>query len=187
MSILISSVTFNLRRSVARARRLGQYTLDEKIGEGGMGVGLPRRATRCCAGPRRSSCCRRRGPGEANLARFEREVQLTAQLTHPNTIAVYDYGRTPEGVFYYAMEYLDGIDLERPRPRRRAAAAGPRRSHPAAGLRGARARRTRIGLIHRDIKPANIVLSERGGMPDFVKVLDFGLVKEVSAAGRRVD
>ena len=97
-------VVFGLRREVQRVQRLGQYTLEEKIGEGGMGVGLPRAPRACCAGRRRSSCCRRSAPAR-DLARFEREVQLTAQLTHPNTVAIYDYGRTPDGVFYYAMEY----------------------------------------------------------------------------------
>ena len=103
---------FGLRTEVRRARRLGQYTIEAKIGEGGMGVvyrahhGMMRRPTAV-------KLLRPEKASEANLKRFEREVQLTARLTHPNTITIFDYGRTPEGVFYYAMELLDGASLER--------------------------------------------------------------------------
>ena len=117
-----------------------------------------------------------REPGA--LERFEREVQLTSQLSHPNTIAIYDYGRTPEGVFYYAMEYLEGIDLadlikiEGPLPPARVV-------HILRQVCGSLAEAHAQGLVHRDIKPSNIMLTIRGGEPDVVKVLDFGLVKRV--------
>src|SRR5262249_52972973 len=114
--------------------------------------------------------------------RFEREVQLTSELCHPNTIAVYDYGRTPEGTFYYAMEFLEGIDLEE-----LVNARGPlpeARIIPILRqICGSLAEAHCVGLSHRDIKPANIILTCRAGLPDFVKVLDFGLVKASHAEG----
>src|SRR5262249_2126445 len=110
--------------------------------------------------------------------RFEREVQATARLKHWNTVQVYDYGHAADGTFYYAMEYLPGLDLhelvERTGPLPPGRAVHLLRQICAA-LREAHA----VGLFHRDIKPSNIIVCERGGIPDVAKLLDFGLVQAI--------
>jgi serine/threonine-protein kinase len=175
--VAISRIIHNLRREIRQAMRLGQYTLDQKLGEGGMGMvyrashAMMRRPTAVKLLPLEKA-------GRASLARFEREVQQTARLTHPNTITIYDYGRTPDGVFYYAMELLDGASLEAvverdgPQPPGRVVRV---MEMVAGGLDEAH----KLGIIHRDIKPANIYLCRQGGEFDIAKVLDFGLVKVV--------
>ena len=180
---VFSSLTWRRRLDEAESKlkQLGQYTLAEKIGEGGMGVvyrahhALLRRET---AVKLLSSAV----ADPAAIARFEREVCLTCQLTHPNTIQVYDYGHTPDGIFYYAMEFLRGLNLHDliarfgPQPESRVV-------HILMQICDSLAEAHALGLVHRDIKPANIFLCARGGVPDCVKVLDFGLVRDYRAGG----
>jgi hypothetical protein len=178
---VIANVTWSRRLSEAelKLKQLGQYTLEEKIGEGGMGVVYRARH----ALMRRETAVKLLLPDRADpaaIARFEREVVLTCQLTHPNTIQVYDYGHTPDGIFYYAMEFLRGLNLHDLIARYGPLSEG-RVIHILAQVCDSLAEAHALGLIHRDIKPANVFLCHRGGVADCVKVLDFGLVKKYSA------
>ncbi|MBW1833147.1 MAG: protein kinase, partial [Deltaproteobacteria bacterium] len=177
LAALASRVIHRLRKEVSDVQKLGQYSLERKLGEGAMGVvyeakhGMLKRPTAI-------KLLRPEVADRDALDRFRREVQLTAKLTHPNTVTIYDYGRTPEGLFYYAMELLSGatltqvVDAGGPQPVERVvrilrdAALALNEAHD-------------IGLIHRDIKPSNIMLARQGGVPDVTKVLDFGLVKNL--------
>lgn len=174
-TLWVETLQKSLRNDALTLRRLGQYVLLQEIGRGANGMVYRARHALL----RRPVAIKLLSPDQTNedtAARFEHEVQMTSQLTHPNTVAIYDYGRTPEGLFYYAMEFLSGIDLDQlvrrfgPQPEARAI-------HILRQVCGSLAEAHRIGLIHRDIKPANILLTRRGGSCDVVKVLDFGLVK----------
>ncbi len=172
-----SRVIYGLRKSARDARKLGQYELTEKLGEGGMGVVFRARHAMLHR-PTAVKLVPLAKAGASSLARFEKEVRQTARLTHPNTVTIFDYGRTPDGVFYYAMELLDGATL-------RAIVEVDGAQSPARVARmfeqaaGALAEAHEAGLVHRDIKPANIMFARQGGELDVTKVLDFGLVKEV--------
>jgi tRNA A-37 threonylcarbamoyl transferase component Bud32 len=166
-----------MRRALQTVRQLGQYTLEKEIGSGGMGT-VYRARHALLRRPTAVKLLRPDQVDEIALARFEREVQLTSQLSHPNTVVIYDYGRTAEGIFYYAMEYLDGISLE-DLVRRFGPQPAGRVTSILAQVCGSLAEAHAAGLIHRDVKPANILLTDRGGQPDVVKVLDFGLIKQL--------
>src|SRR5450755_1209661 len=179
MAAVFSQTVHGLRKAVSDIRRLGQYTLEKKLGEGGMGVVY--RASHAML--RRPTAIKLLLPdraGKEALARFEREVQRTAMLTHPNTVTVFDYGRTTDGVFYYAMELLEGasldevVEVDGPQPEERVI-------HLLEQAAGSLAEAHDAGLIHRDVKPGNILVVDRGGISDLVKVVDFGLVKDVGA------
>lgn len=167
-----------LRNDVQEARKLGQYVLRKRLGEGGMGeVHLAEHQflRRSCA----VKLIRPEQAGdEETLARFEREVRAAARLTHPNTIQIYDYGRADDGTFYYAMEYLPGISLQQfvdqhgPLP-------GARAVRVLSQLCGALSEAHACGLVHRDIKPGNVMLCQRGGIHDVAKLLDYGLVAAI--------
>lgn len=166
-------------RALASAKSLGQYALGERIGSGGMGQvfraqhALLRRpaAVKVMRGTRALD--------PESQARFLKEVQLTSTLSHPNTIAIYDYGRSAEGLMYYAMELLDGVSLNT-----LVRSTGPvppaRVAHILSQICGSLSEAHGLGLLHRDLKPSNIMLVVKGGVPDVVKVLDFGLVSEIS-------
>lgn len=166
----------SLRTEVVRASELGRYRLGEKIGSGGVGevyLAEHQLLKRPCA----IKLIRPDKAGDpGTLARFEREVCTTANLSHPNTIEIYDYGTTEGGVFYYVMEFLPGMDLaalvERfgPLPPERVI-------HLLRQVCGALAEAHGVGFIHRDIKPGNIYCTTHGGMYDVAKLLDFGLVR----------
>jgi serine/threonine-protein kinase len=174
----LASAWSAMRLAKATGRRLGAYRLGKTIGEGGMAnVYLAQHDLL-----KRPTAVKLLKPARATdemIARFEREVQLASSLSHPNTVEIFDYGRTRDGLFYYAMEYLDGMTvaelLQRQSPLPVARAVHILRQVCAA-LAEAHAR----DIVHRDIKPENIMVCRYGGAYDFVKILDFGLVKHIS-------
>ncbi len=167
-----------LERAIEEEKKLGPYTLEEKLGSGGMGE-VYRAQHALLRRPTAVKLIRPERVAPETLQRFEREVRSTSRLTHPNTVTVYDYGRTPDGTLYYAMELLEGATL-----RQIVELTGPqepgRVAHVLAMVASALAEAHSIDLIHRDVKPSNIILTTQGGVPDVAKVVDFGLVKELS-------
>lgn len=176
-TVIVAKKDQETRRAVIKAKQLGQYALDEKLGEGGMGV-VYRGHHAMLRRPTAIKLLDIEKTTDEAVARFEREVQLTSQLNHPNTIAIYDYGRTPEGVFYYAMELLEGINLD-DLVKQYGALPENRVIYLLKQIAGSLSEAHSIGVVHRDVKPANIFLTHRGGVYDFIKLLDFGLVKAI--------
>ena len=172
-----SQVIHSIRREAFKARQFGQYRLMERLGAGGMGE-VYKAEHMLLKRPCAIKLIKAESEADAAaIARFEKEVQATAKLTHWNTVEIYDYGRTDDGTFYYVMELLPGLSLEElveqhgPLPPARVV-------HLMRQVCAALHEAHSAGIIHRDIKPANIFVAERGGVPDVAKLLDFGLVKE---------
>ena len=188
LALLPSLVLRRLGAAVQKAREMGSYELVERLDRGGMGE-VWRARHRMLARPAAIKLIRpdRLGLAHGHAAdnivlRFEREAQATAALHSPHTVELYDFGVTSDGTFYYVMEILDGLDLESlisrfgPVPAERAAHL---LLHACDSLDDAHY----VGLVHRDIKPANLYACRRGRRHDFLKVLDFGLVKSSWADG----
>lgn len=182
----ISGVMTRLGHQVSRAREMGSYHVGELIGRGGMGE-VYEATHRMLARKAAIKLIRRSNIGQGDpdatqlaIARFRREAEVAASLRSPHTVALYDFGTTPDGALYIVMEYLEGMDLET-LIRKEGAQPWPRvvsiLRQACESLAEAHAR----GLVHRDIKPANLHIGRLGLQDDFVKVLDFGLVKSIGA------
>jgi serine/threonine-protein kinase len=176
LSVYGTHVINTLRTEAFEARQLNQYRLGSRLGSGGMGevyLAEHQLLKRPCA-------LKMIRPDAASdpvtLARFEREVRAMARLSHPNTVEIYDYGRTDDGTFFYVMEYLRGLTLEE-LARRHGPMPPGRVIYLLRQVCGALAEAHAAGLIHRDVKPANIFACNRGGHSDVAKLLDFGLVR----------
>ncbi|MFT3698999.1 MAG: serine/threonine-protein kinase [Kofleriaceae bacterium] len=183
IALFTNAVIYKLGRQVVDARELGAYTLVEELGHGGMGE-VWRAEHRSLIRPAAIKLVRAQGntfnDAQAVRTRFEREVQATALLTSPHTVAIYDFGSADDGRMYYVMELLSGLDFESmigrfgPVPAERVVYLI---RQVCESLAEAHAN----GLVHRDVKPANLYACTIGGKSDFVKVLDFGLVHTTQA------
>jgi hypothetical protein len=170
-------IVWSLRRQVFEARNLGRYRLKRRLATGGMGdvwvayhPGLKRDVALKILRPDRQE------RSASAQSRFEREVRATAELMHPNTVRVFDYGVTEDGLRYYVMELLQGETLAE-----YVARLGPlppaRAVHIVGQAARALAEAHERGIVHRDVKPENLFLTSLGGEHDFIKVLDFGIAK----------
>ncbi len=181
LAYLGARTLYGLQRQVLQARQMGSYQLEERLGGGGMGE-VWRARHRMLARPAAIKVIQPEilaadgaGPRVA-LQRFEREAQATARLRSPHTVELYDFGVAADGTFYYVMELLDGLDamtlVDRfgPLPADRVVFLLRQVCHSLSEAHAS-------GLVHRDIKPANIHVCRYGEEYDFVKVLDFGMVK----------
>ena len=175
---------YGLGREAAASRELGSYSLEEKLGEGGMGE-VWRARHRLLARPAAIKLIRNHRAGdqprialEDEVRRFEREARATANLRSPHTVELFDFGVSESGAFYYAMELLEGFNVEA-LVRQHGPLPPERVVHIVRQMCHSLSEAASCGLVHRDIKPANIFLCHYGEDHDFVKVLDFGLVKSL--------
>lgn len=176
---MLEQVEHRRSESMVPGRQFGNYILERKLTESSMGaifrakhIMLRRQAA--------IKILRADKITKESIRQFEREVQLTSTLVHPNTISIYDFGRTSDDLFYYAMEYIDGLTLSEFVSREGPVPAG-RVLYFLKQIFGSLAEAHLRGLVHRDIKPQNIMLSEGIGNIDHITVLDFGLVTETSS------
>lgn len=180
MSGIIFGATWAMRSLLHRIDQvvqLGQYKIVDRIGEGATGsVYLARHSM--LQRPTALKILKPDALSRENIARFEQEVKMTSKLTHPNTVEIYDYGRSPDGTFYYAMEYIRGITIDK-LINMEGAVPPARIIFILRQVCGSLEEAHDAGLVHRDIKPPNIMVCQRGMLSDVVKVLDFGLVKDV--------
>jgi serine/threonine-protein kinase len=182
MAYAAARIVYGMTVEAAEARRMGSYQLTEQLGSGGMGE-VWRAEHRLLARPAAVKLVRVErlaGKGEEQrvvLQRFEREAQATALLRSPHTIELYDFGFKDDGTLYYVMELLDGLDLDR-MVRRFGPVDPARAAHLVTQACDSLGEAHGEGLIHRDVKPANLYVCRYGRRVDFVKVLDFGLVKQ---------
>jgi serine/threonine-protein kinase len=183
MAYVGARVVYGLGRAVTEAKELGSYRLIERLGQGGMGE-VWRAKHRLLARSAAIKLIRPSDSGDAGssdeaIHRFEREAQVTAGLSSPHTVQLFDFGVAEDGRFYYVMELLNGLDLETlvqrhgPVPAERAIYLLRQVCHSLAEANS-------LGLVHRDIKPANLFVCRYGGEYDFVKVLDFGIAKRAA-------
>jgi len=184
VAVVISRIVFELAVAAGKGQEMGSYRLEELLGRGGMGE-VWKASHRLLARSAAVKLIRPESGSDSRelLKRFEREAQATAALRSPHTVDVYDYGTTEDGTFYYVMELLEGFDLESlvnrfgAMPPERAIFLLEQACHSLAEAHEG-------GLIHRDVKPANIYVCRYGIDWDFVKLLDFGLVKNPVADAR---
>ena len=186
MAYVGARVLFALGNEVRKARELGSYRLLERLGQGGMGE-VWRARHRLLARPAAIKLIRPLAVAsiigsEVTRRRFEREAQAIASLRSPHIVNLFDFGIADDGTFYYVMELLEGLDAERIVKKFGPMPAG-RVIHLIGQVCHALSEAESIGLVHRDIKPANIVLCRYGEDCDFVKVLDFGIVKAIHEPG----
>lgn len=167
---------WTMRRQLFESRSIGKYSLKRRIGRGGMGEvwvayhsGLHRDVALKILRQEQDS-------DSIAVRRFEQEVAAMTQLTHPNTVRVFDYGVTEDGIWFYAMELLDGVTL-RELVEQSGSLDLPRALRIAHRVSRALAEAHQRGIVHRDIKPENVFITHAGNEPDFVKVLDFGIAK----------
>jgi len=182
ISVLVTFILYYYSQNLSKAKKMGQYHIEGEIGRGGMGVVYKARHSFLLRPTAIKVMTPTEGDVKAAVARFEQEVKLASSLTHPNTITIFDYGHNAGYSFYYAMELLDGMDLER-LVRRFGPLPANRVLFILNQVCGALGEAHHRGIIHRDIKPSNIFLTQRGGLYDFVKVLDFGLAKYIRDLG----